>query len=138
MSQMSQRTFYAIARMGLFRRKAYQRWDSLAAASKAHARGKTKKAIAEYTKVLEHEPENFMVLGKLATLRAERKEMPEAREKFISAARGFEKKGFDDKALATYALAVGYMPKDLELVEMLADKHLSRSCGADAIKTLMS
>src|SRR5438105_3766583 len=104
--------------MGLFRRRAYKRSESLEAASKAQSRGKTKKAIAEYSKVFEHEPENYMVLSKIAALHAERGQMVESREKFIGAAKGFEKQGFDDKAVATYTLAVAHFSKDLELIQM--------------------
>jgi tetratricopeptide (TPR) repeat protein len=123
--------------MSLFGRKAYSRSDSLAAASKAQTRGNNKKAITEYQKVLEHEPDNSMVQSKLAVLYAMTKQHPLARETFITAAKGFEGKGFDEKAIATYALAAMHLPRDTDILELLATKHLSRGSRAEAIKTLL-
>lgn len=123
--------------VGLFRKKVYKRSDTLADASKAHAKGNKKKAIREYRKVLEHEPSNEMVLSKLAGLLAETKQLDEAREKFFAAAHGFEKRGFTDKAIATYAVAVRHLPKDLELVNEIAGLHLAQGRDKDAIKALL-
>ena len=54
--------------MGLFGKPKYDRSESMSRAAKAEGRGKRKKAIAEYRKVLAKEPENPAILVKLATL----------------------------------------------------------------------
>jgi Flp pilus assembly protein TadD len=123
--------------MSLFRQKAYNRSDSLAAASKALTRGNKRKAIAEYQRIIEHEPNNDMVLSKLGVLYALTKQHVQARERFIAAAKGFESKGFEDKALATYALAVAHLPRDTDILELLATKYLAKGARAEAIKTLL-
>ena len=117
--------------------KPYDRADAMARAAKAALRGDRKAAIAEYRKVLEHDPGDEMVLMKLGDLLAQSEEHDEARAVLLAAARGFERRGFDDKALAVYALGVGRMPRDLELVGLLADRHAARGRVAEAVKVLV-
>ncbi len=123
--------------MGLFSRKAYSRRDSLTAASEAQKKGKQKKAIAEYKKVLENDGPDPMIHHKLAMALAESRKLPEAKESFMIAARAYEEKGFVDKALAVYLTASHYLPTDLELWEWIAETQLSKERHADAIKALM-
>jgi len=123
--------------VGLFERKPYDRSGAMASASKALARGDRQTAIAEYRKVLEHEPGDEMVLTKLGDLLAQSNQHDEARVVLLSAARSFERRGFVDKALAVYALGVGRMPRDLELVNLLADRHAARGRTAEAVKALL-
>jgi Flp pilus assembly protein TadD len=123
--------------VGLFRKKVYVRANALAIASKAAARGRRKKAIAAYREILEHEPDDAMVLSKLAELLARTKQLGEAREKFVRAAEGFERRGFDEKALATYANAAMYMPRDVEMIAFVAGMHLKRGHDAEAIHTFL-
>jgi tetratricopeptide (TPR) repeat protein len=96
-----------------------------------------KKTIARYRKVLEQEPGNDMARLRLGDLLAQSEQLAEARNNLLDAARGFERRGFEDKALATYALAVARMPFDEELVGLLVDKHLVRRHHAQAIKVLL-
>jgi tetratricopeptide (TPR) repeat protein len=96
-----------------------------------------KKAIAEYRRALEREPGNDMVRVRLGDLLAQTEQLAEARDKLLDAARGFEKRGFEDKAIATYALAVARMPFEVELVHLLVDKHLLRKHRAQALKVLV-
>src|SRR5262245_49073845 len=101
--------------MGLFGRKAYSRRDSLTAASDAQKKGKQKKAIAEYKKILENDGPDPAIHHKLAMALAESKKLPEARENFMVAARAYEDRGFEDKALAVYTTAAHYLPTDLDI-----------------------
>lgn len=96
-----------------------------------------KKTIAEYRNLLEREPGNDMIRLRLGDLLAQTEQLAEARDKLLDAARGFEKRGFEDKALATYALAVARMPFDVEVVSLLVDKHLARGHRSQAIKILL-
>jgi tetratricopeptide (TPR) repeat protein len=123
--------------MGLFGPKAYKRSDSLEAASKAQARGNKKKAIREYRKVLDHEPDNHMVLTKLAALLAQTNQSAEARAMFVHAGEGFSSRGFDDKAIATYAVAAMHLPREVELIGRLAQMLVEKGRTPDALKTLI-
>lgn len=123
--------------MRLFGKTTYDRAETLERAAKAQGRGQRKKAIAEYRKVLEQEPENPAVLGKLAVLLAQTKQLEEARQRFVAAAEVYEKQAFDDKALATYLQAAGYLPRRVELWERIAKLHVKRDRGADATRALL-
>ena len=123
--------------MPLFRRRVYDRADSLARASKALGRGRRKQAIAEYRRVLEQEPGNPAILAKLATLLAETRRLPEAGEKWSAAGKQYENQGFPEKALAVYTQAALYLPRSLELWETISGLYLVRARRADAIAALL-
>lgn len=124
--------------MGLFRDKThYDRTGSMDAASKAQGKGNRKKAIAEYRKVLSHEPENFAVHGKVAVLLAESKQLDEAWDAFVAAAEGFKKQGFEEKALALYQQATRYLPREVELWETISAMHVAKGRSADGVKVLL-
>jgi len=121
----------------LFGKRAYDRADSLTRASKALGRGRRKAAIAEYRRVLAQEPNNPVILAKLAALLAETRQIPEAREKFNAAGERYEKQGFPEKALAVYVQAATYLPRQIDLWETIAGLNLARSRRADAIAALL-
>jgi tetratricopeptide (TPR) repeat protein len=123
--------------MGLFGRKPYSRRDSLTAATEAQKKGKQKKAIAEYKKILENDGPDPMIHHKLALALAESNKAKEARESFQIAARAYDDRGFVEKALAVYATATHYLPADIEMWEALSGAHLSQERSADAVKTLL-
>jgi tetratricopeptide (TPR) repeat protein len=106
-------------------------------AAKAEGRGKRKKAIAEYRKVLVQEPENPAILVKLATLLAQTKQPDEARLKYLSATEIHEKQGFDDKALAVLRQAVTHLPKRVELWEKIGQLDVKRERAPEAIRDLL-
>ena len=116
---------------------AYNRTETLDRAAKAHTRGNKKKAIAEYRKVLEHEPENAQILQKLGQLLAQTKQNAEAWKCFVAAAEGFKKQGFVDKQYGVYSTATTFMPREVELWETLARINVSRNRPADAVKVLL-
>jgi tetratricopeptide (TPR) repeat protein len=122
--------------VALFGRKTYDRGDTLARAAKAEGKRQRKKAIVLYREVLEQEPENPVVLAKLGALLARTKQSEEARKKFLAAAEVYEKQAFDDKALATYAQAAGFLPARAELWEQIAKLNVKRARPADAIRAL--
>jgi tetratricopeptide (TPR) repeat protein len=123
--------------MGLFGRKAYSRRDSLTAATEAQQKGKQKKAIAEYKKILENDGPDPAIHNKLAMALAESKKRPEAREHFLIAARGYDDRGFIDKALAVYVTAAHYLPGDVDLVEAISEAQLRKQRHSDALKVLL-
>jgi tetratricopeptide (TPR) repeat protein len=121
----------------LFGQATYDRSKTQARAAKAEARGRKKRAIAEYRRLLEHEPENTVWLGKLAALLARSKHPEEALQKFAVCAEGYEKQGFDEKALAVYRQAAGLLPKQVELWSQIARLHVKRGHAPDAIRALL-
>jgi len=123
--------------MALFGKRAYDRADSMARATKAVGRGKRKQAIAEYRRVLKQEPGNPVILAKLAPLLAETRQLKEAGEKWNAAGKQYENQGFPEKALAVYTQAVAYLPRSLELWETISGLYLARSRRADAISALL-
>lgn len=123
--------------MGLLRRKPYSRRDSLEMANRAQRKGKPKKAIAAYQKIIEHDGEDPMVLHKLAMALAETSRTVEARTKFLAAAGAYEERGFVEKALAVYVTASHYLPKDVEIWERIADTQIEKGNRAEAIKLLL-
>ncbi len=123
--------------MPLFGKRNYDRANSLARASKAQGKGRPKQAIASYRRVLEQEPENPVILAKLAALLAETKQLTEAREKFVSAADRYVIQGFPEKALAVYMQATSYPPRTVELWETISGLNLERERRSDAIAALL-
>ena len=123
--------------MALFGKPTYDRSETMARAAKLEGRGKRKKAIAEYRKVLAQEPDNPVIQVKLATLLAQTKQHDEARLKFMAAAETYEKQAFDDKALAVYRQAVGFLPKRVELWERMAQLDVKRERNPEAIRDLL-
>lgn len=115
----------------------YDRADSLARASKALGRGRRKQAIAEYRRVLEQEPGNPVILGKLAPLLAETRQLAEAGATWSAAGKQYENQGFSEKALAVYTQAVAYLPRSVELWETISGLYLARSRRADAVSALL-
>jgi len=121
----------------LFRRKkAYCRNTALEAAAAARARGKSKKAIAEYMKVLSVDPADHAVHGKVAPLLAARGGHDEAWKSFQAAAEGYIKEGFHEKAIGVYAQAGRLMPRRIEVWEAIAGLQMERNLRADAVNTL--
>ncbi|HVO29990.1 MAG TPA: hypothetical protein VMV18_04615 [bacterium] len=124
--------------MAFFRDKThYSRSDAMERAAKAAGRGRKKKAIEEYRKVLANEPENAAVLTKVAVLLAETRRYPEAWKGFLAAAESWKKQGFVDRQYAVYRQAADYMPREPELWETLARIDLERGRAPDAVKVLL-
>lgn len=108
----------------------------MAAAQKAVAKGRLKRAIAEYSRILEHAPGDFEVRGKLAPLQAKCMMLNAAWSNFNAAARGYEQDGFVEKALSVYRQAAHSFPDRPGPWEMLADLHLQMHHQADALAAL--
>lgn len=124
--------------MPLFRDKThYDRAHSLDRAAKLSGKGRKKKAIEEYRKVLAHEPENAGILTKVAVLEAEMRHYQEAWQFFVRAAESWKKQGFVDRQYAVYKQAAGYMPREVELWETLARLDIERGKAPDAVRVLL-
>ncbi|MFQ5586357.1 MAG: tetratricopeptide repeat protein [Thermodesulfobacteriota bacterium] len=119
------------------RSTTYSRSDILDAAGKARARGKRRKAIAEYQKLLKADPGDYVVHGKVAPLLAERRLYVEAWSSFRAAGEGYLQKGFVDKARSVYVQATRCMPWEIETWKAVVGLQLDRGQRADALKTLI-
>jgi tetratricopeptide (TPR) repeat protein len=119
-------------------RKPYSRSEILEAAGKALAKGKRKKGIAWYQKLLKADSEDHVVHGKIAPLLAETRQFPESWSSFKASAEGYLRKGFDDKALSIYIQATRYIPREIEAWEAVTRLQVNRRLRADAVKTLIN
>src|SRR5439155_13870982 len=75
--------------LSVFWQRSYDRGKTLAAAEKARSRGRVRKAVRCYLKVLEHDPADHVVRSKLAPLLAKVGRWDEARQNFDKAAAGY-------------------------------------------------
>ena len=123
--------------MALFGKPTYDRSETMARAAKLEGRGKRKKAIAEYRRVLAQESDNVAILVKLATLLAQTRQLDEARLKFGAAAEIYEKQAFDDKAVSVLRQAVAFLPKRVELWERIGQLEVKRERNPEAIRDLL-
>jgi tetratricopeptide (TPR) repeat protein len=121
----------------LFGKPTYNRSESIARAAKLEGRGKRKKAIAEYKRVLAQESDNVAILVKLGTLLAQTKQLDEARLKFGAAAEIYEKQAFEDKALSVLRQAVAFLPKRVEFWERIGQLEVKRERIPEAIRDLL-
>ena len=119
------------------RHKSYDRFAILAAAEKARAKGKVRKAIAEYRKVLEVDPSDYETHGKLAPLLAERTQLAGAWKSFVAAGEGYTRDMHEDKALSIYMQAARYLPHQLEVWKSIARLQVGRGRPPDAVKALL-
>jgi tetratricopeptide (TPR) repeat protein len=119
------------------RHKSYDRFAILAAAESARARGRTRKAIAEYRKILEVDPHDHETHGKIAPLLAKKRQLRDAWSSFVTAGEGYLRDGYTDKALAVYTHAARCMPRQIEAWETIARLQVERERRPDAIKALL-
>jgi tetratricopeptide (TPR) repeat protein len=120
-----------------WRKKAYDRTELLAAADRARAQGRRRRAIRGYRKVLEADPLDHVVHGKLAPVLAQMKRRGEALASFELAAQGQLKAGFTDRALAMYVQAASHFPEEASLWEEIARLEHMRGRRADAVQALI-
>ena len=116
------------------KKRPYNRSEVMARAEAARARGRKKKAISEFRKILAEDPADLTVHQKLAPLLAQTGLMEDARKSFNAAAEGHLKQGFADRAIAVYAHAVTFFPRDEKLWNELARLHRERARKADRKK----
>ena len=109
----------------------------MAKASRARSRGRKKKAIAIYRKLLAGTPDDIDIHARLAPLLAARKQKTEAARSFNLAAQSYIGKGLDVKAIAVYKQAVRYYPTETGLWLNIARLQVGRHHKAEAFTTLL-
>lgn len=125
--------------MALLRRKtkAFDRTELLARADRARARGRRRRAIALYRKVLDAAPNDLATHAKIAPLLARAGRKAEALASFNAAASGQQKAGFADRAISLQLQAAEFFPEEYVLWDDVAKLHLVRGRRADAIAALV-
>ncbi|ACG71421.1 conserved hypothetical protein [Anaeromyxobacter sp. K] len=113
------------------------RTATLALADRARARGRRRKAVALYQRVLAQHPDDLAVHGKVAPLLAARGDRDGALRSFRAAIDGHRRAGFVDRALAVLAQATEAFPRDDALWDEMANLELSRGRRADAVAALV-
>ena len=124
--------------LGIFKgNQIYDRAKLLAGAAEARKRGKRKRAIELYRKVLEVEPGNLDLHRRIAPLLAETKQESEALDSYRRAGGGLAQGGLYEQAVGLYREAAGYYPQQVELWEEIARLQLKRSRSKDAVRCLI-
>lgn len=117
--------------------RSYDRKRTLEKASRAQQRGKRKKAIELYRKVLADEPENIELHRRLAPLLAKTRKREEALHHFGQAVQGLAKRGFPDKAVGLCREAVTFYPTEVVIWEAISDLQLERKRRVEALNALL-
>lgn len=123
--------------MGLFRAvPAYDRREILREAERHRSRGRIRKAIRDYEKVLAIDPNDVEVHGKVAPLyiRTGRKDKAKASLRRVIV--WYEKQGFVDKAIGMLRVALKIDRRDLGARLHLADLYVGKALTASALKLL--
>lgn len=120
------------------RKSSYIRAEVMEEAGRAAAKGRLKKAIAGYRRVLEIDPADLEAHSRIAPLLAKAGELDESWKSFKAAGEAYRKRGFLEKAASVYAQAARYMPKESEIWENISNLQLERGLKADAVDALIA
>jgi len=114
----------------------YDRSEILRTAEKCRARGRIRKAIREYEKVLAVDPQDIEVHSKVGPLyiRAGRKDQAKASLKRVIA--WYDKQGYVEKTIAMLRLALTLDRRDLAAHLRIADLYLGKTLEGDALRHL--
>jgi tetratricopeptide (TPR) repeat protein len=118
--------------MGMGRNRSYDRARILAGAERARRRGRARKAIALYQRVLDQEPENPGLYRKVAPLLVRRREPEEAWRHYRVAAELLVAKGFEAQASGVLREAAENLPERVEVWIELAERICVRERPIDA------
>jgi len=122
--------------MAFLRRQKYDRRKLLSQANRARNRGRVKKAIRLYQRVLEVEPGDVEIHRRIAPLLARSRQPAAALASFHRAITGLMREGFEDKALAVCHETTRYFPQRVDVWEAIASLELRRRRVPDAVKAL--
>ena len=116
--------------------RAYDRSDVLRRAEEYRSRGRIRKALREYERVIAVDPQDIDAHAKAAPLyiRIGRKDKAKASLRKVIA--GYEKQGFVDKAVAMLRLALKLDRRDLRVRLHLADLYLGKNLTDNALRLL--
>lgn len=114
----------------------YDRARLLSAAGRARSKGRRRKAISLYRKVLRFEPNNHILRKRVACLLAQVGRLSEAHENYRLVTAGLSGRGFDTHAIGVYREALEFMPREPDLWSGLAELQAKQDHVRDAVETL--
>lgn len=124
--------------MSWFRRsQTYDRSRLLRNAAGARKKGRRKKAIELYRKVLAVEPDDVQVHRKIAPLLAETKQRDDAWKSYQHASGRLRSQGHVDQAIGVLREAARHLADEPELWHALSRLELERDRRPDAVSTLL-
>lgn len=121
----------------MFWKKDYDRQAALAVADKARSRGRVRKAVKWYRKILANDAGDLAVHARIAPLLARQKKWDEAKKSFEKAAQGYLAQGFAPKAIAVWTVAAQTFPEQVEYWERIANQQVMLGKRADAVLILL-
>lgn len=121
----------------MFWQKPYDRNTAIAVAEKARSRGRVRKAVKWYLKVLQKDGADLQVHARVAPLLAKLRRYDEARKSFDKAADGYLAAGFVPKAIALWTVAAQTFPEHVEYWEKIANHQVVQGHRADAVLALL-
>ena len=113
---------------------AFNREKSLAAAQKHLRNGKVERAIKEYEKVVDNDPEDVRSKLKLADLFVKANRFDDALRGYSEVAYSYAKQDFYEKAAAVYKQAMRIAPEDPALYTQLGEAYFRLGRMKDAIR----
>jgi pilus assembly protein FimV len=111
---------------------SYDRDDILGRAETYRSRGRIRKAIREYEKILAMDPRDMHVHTRVAPLYIRMGRKDRAKDSLRQVIAGYEKQGFTEKAIAMLRLALTVDRHDLAMHLHLADLHLANTHAGNA------
>ena len=115
---------------------SYDRSDILRKAEDYRSRGRIKKAIREYEKVLAVDPQDIDAHARAAPLYIRIGRRDKAKASLRKVIAGYEKQGFVDKAIAMLRLTLKLDRRDLGARLHLADLYLGKNLAGNALRLL--
>ena len=122
--------------MGLFGSEKYNRNEIFRRADQFRTRGRVKKAIREFEKILKVDPQDSDVHAKVAPLYVKVGRKKEAKASLRLVIDQYHRNGFVEKEIAMYQLLRSVDPRDLATYVQLVDLYLRKALKGDALKTL--
>ena len=119
------------------RNRSYDRSRLLEQAQGARRRGRRKRAIALYRRILAVDPNDATALRKIAPLLARTKRFEEAWQSYTRVAGQLKRQGFVDQAIGVYREASESLWRERKLWLALADLEVERGRGVDAVGALV-
>lgn len=124
--------------MGLIRsRTTYDRKRILAEAERARAKGRTRRAVAQYRRILAAEPHNAELHARIAPLLARIGERFDAWQSYRRAAGALLKNKENDAALCLYRESTEALPRQIEAWQWVARLEKAKNRGERARDALL-
>ena len=115
---------------------SYDRSEVLRRAETFRIRGRVRRAIREYERVLEVDPQDLDVHTKIAPLYIRARRKDEAKSSLSRVIASYEKQGFVDKTIAMLRLALTLDRLNLGVHLRLSELYLGKGLKGDALRLL--